>query len=131
MDIIQRLGKRVRFFRKRKGFTQAKLAEEANLSPFFIGQMERGVSAPSIMSLQRIADALGVTLAKLFEESEEFSQPVDEKSQAIEHLIATLQNWESKDIKLLTRFITKLCFTSSLGTKDIRLLARLIGIARK
>ena len=45
----------------------ATVAERAGLSESFLSQVERGRASASIASLRRIADALGVSMADLFE----------------------------------------------------------------
>ncbi len=59
------VGENVRRHRKRQGMTQQRLAEGADLSVEFISGVERHASMPSIASLARIADVLGVELAEL------------------------------------------------------------------
>lgn len=44
-----------------------RLAEMAKVSESFISQVERGVANPSVASLRRIAGALSIPVAKLFE----------------------------------------------------------------
>ena len=51
--------------REEKGFTQERLAERADLDPTYISGIERGVRNPSVISLVRVAKALGVTVAEL------------------------------------------------------------------
>ena len=53
-------GKKLARTRKGKGFTQEELAEKAGLSTTFIGLLETGKRRASLMSLRRIASALGV-----------------------------------------------------------------------
>jgi len=43
------------------------LAARSAFSPSFISQLENGLVSPSINSIQKIAEALGVTLAEFFE----------------------------------------------------------------
>ena len=62
------LGKRIKFYRNKKGLTQAKLADLAHVSNGLIGQIETGKTYPSIPSLKSIAEALGVTISKLLED---------------------------------------------------------------
>jgi transcriptional regulator with XRE-family HTH domain len=61
------LGLNVRKQREEKGLTQEALAERANLDPTYISGIERGVRNPSVLSVIRIATALGVTTSKLME----------------------------------------------------------------
>ena len=59
------LGANVRKRREEKDLTQEALAELANLDPTYISGIERGVRNPSVISVVRIAKALGVTTSKL------------------------------------------------------------------
>lgn len=59
------MGEAIRTFRKRRSFTQAKLAEKANLHHNFIGEVERGNMEISLTSLLKIARALGVRVRDL------------------------------------------------------------------
>lgn len=52
------LGETIRVHRKRAGFSQEKLAEKADLSPKYVGEVERGCVNVSVDSLARIAKAL-------------------------------------------------------------------------
>ncbi|MBI4668850.1 MAG: helix-turn-helix transcriptional regulator [Elusimicrobia bacterium] len=47
---------------------QKQLAEKADLRLSFVGQMERGLKIPSLITLQRIADVLGVKAGRLLDE---------------------------------------------------------------
>jgi transcriptional regulator with XRE-family HTH domain len=49
-----------------RGWTQAKLAEEAKLDPTFIQRVERATVNLSVRALTSIADALGVRPVELF-----------------------------------------------------------------
>src|SRR5213596_4329429 len=61
------VGERLREIRSRRRLTLREVAERAGLSESFLSQVERGRSSASIASLRRIADALGVSIADLFE----------------------------------------------------------------
>jgi transcriptional regulator with XRE-family HTH domain len=60
------LGARIRALRIARGETLRKLAAEAGVTESFLSQVERGVASPSIASVQRIARALGTSIAELF-----------------------------------------------------------------
>ena len=60
------LGSRIHQLRKRAGLTQAQLAERSLVSDEFLSRVERGVKAPSLSTIARLAGALGVSLAELF-----------------------------------------------------------------
>ena len=65
--IEQKLGRRIAGLRQRVGMTQAELAEASGYSDDFIGLVERGINAPSVSGLERIAKALKVPLKDLFD----------------------------------------------------------------
>jgi len=60
------VSKQVRRLRAAQGLSVRTLASRAGFSPSFISQVENGQVSPSIASLERIATALGVTLAGFF-----------------------------------------------------------------
>ena len=61
------VGERLRAIRRSRRCTLRTVADRSGLSESFLSQVERGRSSASIASLRRIADALGVSIADLFE----------------------------------------------------------------
>src|SRR5215471_15377994 len=61
------VGERLRAIRRARRCTLRTVAMRSGLSESFLSQVERGRSSASIASLRRIADALGVSMADLFE----------------------------------------------------------------
>lgn len=53
-------GRRIRAFRKLKGFTQEQLANELKVSVSVLGEIERGNRVPSEELIQQISDILNV-----------------------------------------------------------------------
>jgi transcriptional regulator with XRE-family HTH domain len=62
-----RVGARVRSLRRERGLTIEQLAAATGLTKGFISQLERDRTAPSLSSIARICDALGVPLSRMFE----------------------------------------------------------------
>jgi transcriptional regulator with XRE-family HTH domain len=60
------LGGRVRSLRQQRGLTLKALGARAGLSHPFLSQVERGLARPSVVSVERIADALDVPVAHLW-----------------------------------------------------------------
>ena len=75
MDVSTDMGGRLRTIRRRRQATLRTVAERAGLSESFLSQVERGVASPSVASLQRIAGALSVRVADLFEPDTVRSRP--------------------------------------------------------
>ncbi len=61
------LGSKLKEVRRSKQITLQEVARETGLSKSFISQVEAGDANPSIGSLKKIADALAIPLAALFE----------------------------------------------------------------
>jgi transcriptional regulator with XRE-family HTH domain len=64
MNIL--LGRRIRFLRNLKGWTQQELGNQADINYKFIGEIERGQQNPSFKVLVKIATSLEVELPELF-----------------------------------------------------------------
>lgn len=61
------LGRRVRSLRVAEGWSQERLAEQADLDRSYLAGIEAGARNPSLKALEKLAAALSVTLAGLFE----------------------------------------------------------------
>jgi len=61
------LGKRVAYLRNQTGLTQEQFAEKCDYSVEFISLIERGINAPSVDRLSRMAQVLGVEVKDLFD----------------------------------------------------------------
>lgn len=66
MNTKELLGLRVKEFRKQKKLTQEKLAETIGVDNGYISKLEVGQNFPSITTLEKIANVLGVELYELF-----------------------------------------------------------------
>lgn len=64
-DRLRAFGDRVRELRKAKGLSQEELGERAELHRNFVGMLERGERNPTLVTLFRLADGLGVPPGEL------------------------------------------------------------------
>jgi transcriptional regulator with XRE-family HTH domain len=64
MDILEKFGGRVREIRLAKGWTQERLAAEAELSRQYVGDVERGTRNISLVNIHKLAVALGVPISE-------------------------------------------------------------------
>jgi len=66
------IGERIRAVREKKGWSQYKLAKEADVQPSTISQIESGArQKPSIAVLQKVANALSLTVSQLLGQTNE------------------------------------------------------------
>lgn len=66
-EATMRLAAHMRSLRRRKGWSQERLAEETGLHRTYIAGIERGLRNPSLKNIVKIALALGVTPASLLD----------------------------------------------------------------
>jgi transcriptional regulator with XRE-family HTH domain len=62
------VGKRIRSLRLQRGFSIRQLAERCGLSHPFLSATEKGKTSPSVSSLKKILDVLGISLSEFFQE---------------------------------------------------------------
>jgi transcriptional regulator with XRE-family HTH domain len=60
-----RVGARIRQLRRQRGVTQGELVRRSGLQASYLSKVENGVVLPGLVNLDRIARALGVSLADL------------------------------------------------------------------
>ena len=65
------IGKKIEKLRKECGMSQARLANEAGLSPSYIPDLEKGLKCPTVETLDNICYALNITLCEFFTETNE------------------------------------------------------------
>jgi len=65
-EIAVVIGQRLRARRIQLGYSQDEVSEKADLHPTYIGQVERGEKNLTIVSLERICNALDYPMEELF-----------------------------------------------------------------
>ncbi len=80
------IGKRIRILRKLNNQKLLNISQLTGLSQPFISEIERGIKAPSIETLEKICTALGITLAEFFTDTQEQNRLPPEARQIINKL---------------------------------------------
>ncbi|MGA2770096.1 MAG: helix-turn-helix transcriptional regulator [Bryobacteraceae bacterium] len=62
------MANRVKLLRRSRRWTQEKLAERASMQRSYLADLERGYRNPSVRTLLKLANALGVRIRDLFEQ---------------------------------------------------------------
>lgn len=99
------ISKRIRELRKAMKLTQSQFAEMVNLSEDSIGKIERGVSVPTIDTLNKIADGLKITLSEVLEET---LQKAKSQNQVISDFIKYLKTKSTEDVRLIHEVAVKI-----------------------
>ncbi len=77
---MQKLGKKIKKRREELNMKANKLANQSEVSPGYISQLESGKVTPSVSTLKRIADALNTPIGNFFED-----QNTIEGSEEVKH----------------------------------------------
>jgi transcriptional regulator with XRE-family HTH domain len=64
------IGMNIKIWRVRKNITQRNLANKTKLSQSYFSKLEKGVENPTLDTLTRVADALGIKVGELFDEEQ-------------------------------------------------------------
>ncbi len=78
-ELLAQVGAGIRAWRKKAGLTMNQLAELADIDGGFLATIETGKKAPSVVTLAKLAKALDVRLADLFQEVSQQSETLDAK----------------------------------------------------
>lgn len=93
---LNSIGRNIKRYRTEKGMKQDKLAELTNLSPNYIGMLERADKLPSLTALINIANALGVTADMLL--CDVLDKSCEIKNSILSERIESLPETEKKRI---------------------------------
>lgn len=95
-DLQQQMGTTIRRERQAQGMTLKDLAERAALSVVYLGEIERGKKYPSALVLERLAEALELSMPDLLERVAEDLRGVRQPAMALG--FATPQRIERTDL---------------------------------
>ena len=85
-DINKILGARIRKLRKEANFTQEELAEKADISMKYLGEIERGRGNPTLKNIEGLASVLGMEASELLNFGELDKSDQELRDQVIEWL---------------------------------------------
>ena len=91
--------KRLIHFREANGLSKNQLSIKSGVSQPYIGDIESGKKKPTIDTIERLCDALGVTLAQFFNDLDD-SLPMD-----VQQLIETTKKLPPEERKALNEYL--------------------------
>ena len=102
------LGNRLRQLRTNRALSQEQVAHIAEITPAYLGQVERGVKNVTVYTLEKICRALNISLAEFFSVAcTDTEKDADEIAIQILHQL----NGKSRDEKQAVLRLIKLVFT--------------------
>ena len=66
-DVLRQFSQNIKTIRRQRRLTQEGLALLCNLDRTYIGRLERMERSPSLGTLKKLADGLGISLSKLLD----------------------------------------------------------------
>lgn len=101
------IGEQIRYYRTKIGISQETLALNSEMNPAYIGQIERGLKSPTVNTLKKLADALGVSLATLFTPlPDRTEQPSEIRKHEIEKIMYSINKLNDNELILLSQTVT-------------------------
>ncbi|WHF26497.1 helix-turn-helix domain-containing protein [Bacillus altitudinis] len=93
------IGKVIRIYRKRKGYSIQQLAEDAHVSKSYLSKIERGVHQnPSVQFLKKVSSSLDIDLQELFEaETMMFHYAEGGEQEWRDHIVHAVQSGMPKE----------------------------------
>lgn len=111
-NVEKLIGEQIARLRKERELTQSQLAELIDVSTETISRLERGVSIPSIRTLEKISKALHISMKGLFD----FEKPIKSKESEIEReatrIMTYLLSKRVGDIRMCFRVLK--CITENI-----------------
>lgn len=96
------IASRLKFLREKRGMSIYRLAREAKVSQSFLSAIEAGQKVPTVTTLQKICEALGISLAEFFTDKPiqvpNYLRPLLDESRCL----------KPEQIKKLTEFLASL-----------------------
>jgi transcriptional regulator with XRE-family HTH domain len=112
-EIVQRFGARLRELRQARDTTQADLARAAQVALSHLSKLEKGEAAPGLDLLDRLAKALGTTVADLLPQSVAVENVDDQRGQIRKAFESVLLKAGGETLRLLELFLARLAESPS------------------
>lgn len=104
-EFMKFIGKRIKKFRIANDMTQEELALNAYINPAYFGAVERGLKCPTVYTLYRLTDALGISLSEFFNVKDLPIEMVNESERVNELISRIPDNKKDKLLKIIEAII--------------------------
>ena len=94
------LGKRIRTLRRINDLSQEELAEKANMSGKYVGEIERGQANITVDILEKISTALDVEISELFDFQHEMN-----RQELMPKIHALLKEADDQNLQIIFRIV--------------------------
>jgi transcriptional regulator with XRE-family HTH domain len=104
-ELRRRFGAQVQSLREARGLTQEALAEKIARSVDTVSSIERGINATTLETGYRLAKALEVPLARLFDISDGPSKPLPRRRGSLEQLLRVVADYDDQTVRRVAEVI--------------------------
>jgi transcriptional regulator with XRE-family HTH domain len=109
-QIARILGEKIKSLRVERDLSQEQLSLKADINKSFMGEIERGTRSPTVKTLEKVVNALGISFEELFSFGGESLQK--EELECVEKIVLELETRSKKEqeavYKLMKTFLTLL-----------------------
>jgi len=105
MDLKQMIGARIKEIRNKKGITQEQLSERMEINPKYLSSIERGKENPTLNTLIKLSESLGVDLSEIFRFIQ-IEDPAERKSL----IISILDESDNEQLKLIFKILSAIVY---------------------
>ena len=104
--VSSKVGNKIREHRQRLGVSIETLALSAEITPNFLGDVERGKKKPSLDTLESLLNALNLSFEEFFSYEAEYT-PRKERSKA-EKIIADISGFSDEELTVIHNIVRQL-----------------------
>lgn len=106
-------GQRIRSLRLLRGESQEQLALRAGITPAYLGMVERGEKNPTLLTVEKLCGALGISLEECFSNS---AQVLDCPSDISRQILLRLQTMELSEQQAVLKILDQICVIRALAS---------------
>ncbi len=104
-NIYKIIGKNMRLFRKKEGMTLNLLSKKTGISPSFLSNIESGTKQPTLLTLEKIAHALKISITSLFLKREKETLLSSDDTGIMLNIIKTISKKSTEDKKKILNIL--------------------------
>ncbi len=103
--MTMKISEKIKKLRQEKGWSQAQLAKKLNILPQHISRYERGIIIPSAETMAKIANAFGISIDYMLNETSENSSEFKLKDKELQRYFEKVDELDEKDKEVIKRVI--------------------------
>ncbi|MFQ7812985.1 MAG: helix-turn-helix domain-containing protein [Faecalibacterium prausnitzii] len=122
------VGERIRKTRKQEGLSIENFALRCDIHPSYVGHIEREMQNPTLSTLERISQGLGISMEDLFKD---IDTPINVENAAIRHLSQVISELSPEQTQQLLQIVDSVMAIKNEYLQDNALLSRAFSCCKK